>query len=470
MYIRKILNYGKSWELLQEKYSIELNEIKTIINSITIESIKNFKLPSEYDNSSLQNNMGFKFTNCFKNAFTNLNWSETKDSIELEGKRRINLRLLGNISNNEISVCLIRHRDMFIRWLYSIAPIAYKNSLISIPIAVCLFEEIQEELTESKFVLNGSTFEHISAELLALSPLSNQTPFLIFGISLNDGDLDVIELESEAELAEQKVVINRAIEFPPEYHQAGLGILNYFGTVIREKYPEQNAKVKIEQDGLQVRMIIETEDGNKEIIEKALKEYELVLRGEKPIDEFFESKLQIMELKNELRIAHVRLESARDLLEHKNQEVETLKELFGHSLTKNPTNPIINVAVRPNIQTSNTLTNTTIINNDAVAIGQDLQELVYIDAVTPEVEMRLLDLSQSFENISNETDTEKVKNSSALKKLKSFIEEAQNTSETLNKIISSSSDGIDKLQSIGKKYNSIAEWCGAPMIPKIFLE
>ncbi|NRG06304.1 hypothetical protein HRJ46_23670, partial [Vibrio coralliilyticus] len=66
---------------------------------------------------------------------------------------------------------------------------------------------------------------------------------------------------------ENEDVIERSIVFPPEYHQAGLGILNYFGTYINEKYPEQNARVKIEQHGLTVRMIVETESGSREVLE-----------------------------------------------------------------------------------------------------------------------------------------------------------------------------------------------------------
>ena len=63
--------------------------------------------------------------------------------------------------------------------------------------------------------------------------------------------------------AEQQDNIIRSIEFAPEYHQSGLAILSYFGQVLRDKYPETKAKVTIEQDGLTVRMIIETPEGER---------------------------------------------------------------------------------------------------------------------------------------------------------------------------------------------------------------
>src|ERR1700688_127046 len=64
--------------------------------------------------------------------------------------------------------------------------------------------------------------------------------------------------------------IIRTIRFRPEQYQSGLHVLTYFHSFIRRKYPDKQVTVSIEQsDGL-VRMIIESETGEKEIVEKAL--------------------------------------------------------------------------------------------------------------------------------------------------------------------------------------------------------
>ncbi len=52
--------------------------------------------------------------------------------------------------------------------------------------------------------------------------------------------------------------IARSIEFPPGYKQAGTSILNYFGEVLEQKYPDKDVKVRIEQHGLKVTMVIES--------------------------------------------------------------------------------------------------------------------------------------------------------------------------------------------------------------------
>lgn len=464
MYIRNILSYGDSWSILNEKYSSELEDIVSVLKDITIQNINDTEMNERFGNNPMR-----RFRTCWENAIEEKKWIRSDISIDTEFRRKFSMRLLGHISN-KISINFMFHRESTNRWIYTTTPMAHKNSIISLPIAICVLRDSSTELYNNRHSSMGADFEYIKEELSALSPLSHTTPFLILGVSINDGNIDVLEIKSEIEMTQQATVINRSIEFPAEYHQAGLGILNYFGTVIREKYPEQNAKVKIEQDGLIVRMIIETEDGNQETIEKALKEYEMVLRGEKPIDELFESKLQVLAMKSELRIAEVRLETARDLIEFKTNEVKTLKELFGHVLTNKTSDPVINVNVSPTIQITNDLKNTMVIKHDAIAINQDLEELLCIGGITPDVEMKLIDLTESIDNITNEDNKDKVKNSSALHKLKSFIEDAQNTNESLNKFITASSNGIDKLQSIGEKYNSIAEWCGVPVIPKFFLK
>ncbi|MCP4350955.1 MAG: hypothetical protein GY795_36275 [Desulfobacterales bacterium] len=65
----------------------------------------------------------------------------------------------------------------------------------------------------------------------------------------------------------------KRIEFSPEHHQAGIAILDYFGTVLRKKYPDTKATVSIKQEHMKLTMIIDPVEGEAEIIEKALDEY-----------------------------------------------------------------------------------------------------------------------------------------------------------------------------------------------------
>ncbi|NJL59486.1 MAG: hypothetical protein HC887_07445 [Desulfobacteraceae bacterium] len=113
----------------------------------------------------------------------------------------------------------------------------------------------------------------------------------------------------------------RSIEFPPEYHQAGISILNYFGTVLRKKYPDTQAKIRIEQDGLKVSMTIDPGNGTRETIERALDEYGLVVSGKIAPEEFTDDRVLLIELKSKLRTAHNEIEMQKDLLKYQDEQI-----------------------------------------------------------------------------------------------------------------------------------------------------
>lgn len=84
--------------------------------------------------------------------------------------------------------------------------------------------------------------------------------------------------------------------------------------MLKQKYPDIEAKVRIEQDGNMIRMQIETHDGQKEIIEKALEEYTLVVIDKKQPESLLENQLHVMALKNKLEMANMEVRQTKELL------------------------------------------------------------------------------------------------------------------------------------------------------------
>jgi hypothetical protein len=140
--------------------------------------------------------------------------------------------------------------------------------------------------------------------------------------------------------------ISHSIEFSPEHYQAGLGILNYFGTVIRHRYPEIPVTVRIEQEDLTVRMIIQTSEGHRETVEHTLQAYGLVIAGKMLPEEFLSDPYHVLELKHKLELTQTELRLTHNLLqiaERQNQdqqhrllsiesEMANLRQLIGDSL------------------------------------------------------------------------------------------------------------------------------------------
>ncbi|MEM7032351.1 MAG: leucine-rich repeat domain-containing protein [Chloroflexota bacterium] len=121
--------------------------------------------------------------------------------------------------------------------------------------------------------------------------------------------------------------IERLIEFAPEHKQAGIGILNYFGDVLDQKYPDMDVKISIQQDGNKVTMIIDPPEGEIEIIQQTLEDYSLVVTGKKPVEEFLDEPTQIIQLQNKLDMALMEIKQNERLLIDKDRQIDFLENL-----------------------------------------------------------------------------------------------------------------------------------------------
>lgn len=197
--------------------------------------------------------------------------------------------------------------------------------------------------------INGTVFDDIQVDQETIEKTAPVIPELLQAfvdrLSLDEGLYRII----------------REIEFPPEYKQAGIGIMNYFAEVIKQKYPDIPATVQITQDDLTVRMTIETDDGHRETVEQALNDYGLVVAGQRQPAEFLEDRVAVMRLENKLTMVEAELQQERRAygllegqkeisdrllrwaeryadrqdqdIEHLQTEVSELRQILGNSLT-----------------------------------------------------------------------------------------------------------------------------------------
>lgn len=127
--------------------------------------------------------------------------------------------------------------------------------------------------------------------------------------------------------------IKKSIHFEPRHRQAGIGILSYFSKILDETYPNQDIRFRIEQNNNIVSLIIETPEGNLiERIEKTLMQYGEVITGLAPVNSITNNELLMLDIKNELRIAKLRVESQIELLAYKDKEITRLFDTITRSL------------------------------------------------------------------------------------------------------------------------------------------
>lgn len=458
MFITHAISYGDAWNTLNKNYSEIIEELHNIINQITIQNIQ------EYENIKGSTVNGYSIRRLWRSNMKLRDWmmiSHTKNYSNHD------LSLLGFLKNN-ISLNFFNDPEVINRWLYSITPIAYKNGSLSIPIAVVptpsAFHDVEN--VGNKSTLNNKVFTQIYLDLNNLEPLDHHVPFLILGVGHHESEFDFREISSVKidKIHSREIRIDRFIEFSPEYYQAGLAILTYFGSVLREKYPEQNATVKIEQHDLTVRMIIETEDGNIETLEKALHEYELVLKGQQNVNDFYLSPIKTLELKNQLNMFKFQVESQKEIIALQRGQILSLEDIVDKALA-----PI----THPPVTIINHLNNTQSVNiNYKTVLNQSYDDLdKLIDLVDKDsLKKRLERALTALDAAQNLDDEEEVKNSGGMKQLAKILNEANEVGSEVNDLIEKGGKAVELIKNLGRKYNSVAEWCGLPIIPSFFVK
>jgi hypothetical protein len=136
-----------------------------------------------------------------------------------------------------------------------------------------------------------------------------------YNIKINESIGYIINKFSEIsnEILNSKKIENSII-FSPEHLTAGSSILQYFGKLLQEKYPDEKVSVSIRQEALKVTMLIETPDGKKEEIEEYLNQYSLVITNQISPEEFTSNQIQVLELKTKLEAAKMEIGFQKKLL------------------------------------------------------------------------------------------------------------------------------------------------------------
>jgi len=454
MQIVQVVSYLGAWAKMKKAHQHELDEIVAAATNYYSGKVK---LEENYERERLGGARAI-----WEKALYDFSWIINDQTYFSPAGKRVNLGSLGPTKNG-ISVQInFANPSLFHRWLFSQGALAVRYAGVQIPILIATMRDFEPREGRVNQHPNFAHFEYLRDQLETLAPLSSTFPFLIIGMTDQQSlfDVEVFEISSDPNITTERVVVDRCIEFPPEYHQAGLGILNYFGVFLRENYPERDAKVRIEQHGLSVRMIIETSDGDTEVVEKALHDYELVMSGKLPPEAISENDKVVLDLKNELRITQFRLESQQDIIGVQNRRIDKLLEIMGNSLEASVRRPVM-IEVNPTFH-----------NSQSMSVNQDISTALsgvcdLIDSVSPsdEAHMVLNDLAGSLEAIERETDPEKVKVAPAILKLRRLIDRVASGNDAVGSAISNIEKGREMIGELAKTYNKIACWCGLPNIP-----
>ncbi len=298
MYIKRVISYGEGWNIFDKN-----EELKNDLNSIIEELSFNNEERSSYLYSTSRHILN-------KYGYSSLNQN---DKLKLR-----NYSVFIPFHKNQVSIRFI-FTDIsgsFPTWLFVEVPKSNLENIIDLPILIILSNEFENNLENEKIqrirFFSESKFDELIKNYL---PLNYVSPFLIFIISNNKIDNFAIEeLILNEELKQNSYLIEKSIEFAPEYFQAGMGILAYFGEVLKRKYPNNDASVRIVQEKNIVKLQIESKEGEIEIIEETLENYSLVISNQANIDILYDKPTDVIALKQKLEIAGLEIRQTKELL------------------------------------------------------------------------------------------------------------------------------------------------------------
>ena len=129
----------------------------------------------------------------------------------------------------------------------------------------------------------------------ALAFLSDQQKQL-YGSSLT-----LFNLPSDFFSRKSEISSSAEIEIPAEHFEAGVHILDQFVAFMRRKFPDGQAKFKIQQQGLKLLLTAGSMDGHSEFIESMLDDNGLIPVDELSVHEVLRDKDLIVELQTEMK-------------------------------------------------------------------------------------------------------------------------------------------------------------------------
>jgi DNA-binding response OmpR family regulator len=128
--------------------------------------------------------------------------------------------------------------------------------------------------------------------------------------------------------------IFRSIELQVEYQQVGWSLLAYFQEIVKQKYPDIDIKMAVQQIGSKISLTIETFIGRREMIEDILEEYGMILSGSLAPEKVIENPDALSSLKHKLNIIKTELEWKLSILFAGLEQIEAQTESLEQRLNR----------------------------------------------------------------------------------------------------------------------------------------
>lgn len=324
-------------------------------------------------------------------------------------------------------------------------------------------------------------YMEVEDEVMSISPLPIVNPFVILEIATGlTTEVSIRELMPDSSSDQIGQRIRKRIEFPPELYEAGRGILSFFGSYLTEQYADQKAKVTIEQDDAKktLRMTVTSESGDKEVIEKAYEEYRLIVSKQAPPEQFTDNDKLIVKLNTRIEILEMEVRQEQRLRMIESGKAQDYFKLLDKTLDQDQ-GQTVNVYQQSQNQNTNQAeaqahaqarakATAKAHQNLSLAIG-GIGKLKNLLRTESDEAQELAQLQKELELIEEEPNPKAVKRSTGMSEFKRIIDDIASGESTLAKTVKAAKEGHKIFKDVAGKYNKIAQWCGLPVVPDVFL-
>lgn len=124
--------------------------------------------------------------------------------------------------------------------------------------------------------------------------------------------MQAAQIDTQLEAVQSSQLV-KELNIPPEYHRAGVTILQGFISLLQERFPGSGFSSTIRQDGLKLTLIVHGVDGKKFEVTEFLDCFGLVVMGRAPISTVTGDPISAMELRHQLELAKMQISTQREI-------------------------------------------------------------------------------------------------------------------------------------------------------------
>jgi len=438
MFISTVFSYQDGWNILKNDEKPTLDDINYALKMFDVENLSKKHVTRSFrGNSDIQPIFSSSLPLALIFFLKKKGWVELAESDNHKEFRSFGLKHLAFKGRTSIKLIATQKKPLFSNWLIYETPLIYCSGASSVSVLLVPEKEVSNILKDRN-KNDIFTLDKCRKLLRKLSPLKSNAPFVVLGFSSQKQlfEPDVYDIRpSDNSIYSNSLSVTRSLEFSEEYFESGVRIISEFCKYLREKHPNEDVKVKIEQRGLQVNLIVETFDGDPVRITRMLNEYGEVIE-----------KTGTPEFSGEVNLTKELLKTLQMSLNNsQNQSVQIT--------TSSESSSKSNIHINQNI---------------SAAIGS-INEILDDHKLDSQEKEKLKSLASNLDRLESENEPEKVRKSGVMNRFKRLVEGLNDSHDTFRKALESLSSGVILAKDLCEKYNHLAEWCGLPQVPKVIL-